>query len=345
MKKTVKDTLLSVIVLTAIALVCVILLSVANEFLKYEATLDAKMAKNLYAVCPTGEADDSKAIEYFEIVKMDEDIEKVNKTHGSPTNKIVAVYRATKGVNEGKYIVQSQAEGYGGTIMTLTSYDESGKVIKTSCIAHDAESHYDKLTGHTDFLTLVGKDGSVTADDVAAITGATSTRNGIAKAITLSNKMAKELAIKRFSKVIELTDFEEVTTTVAAKVEEVNAIYYDEEAQTKVLSVFKAKGGTYDGCYIVIAQSKNGQWYPPLQMMTAYTSDGKILKTECIYQKEGYWDKVNVAWFDNVSGKNGEIKDGDFATSTGATNTLVTIAQAINASNKLVELLLSGGAL
>ena len=40
MKKTAKDTLTSVVVLFAIAFVCVALLAVANEYLKYEAVLD-----------------------------------------------------------------------------------------------------------------------------------------------------------------------------------------------------------------------------------------------------------------------------------------------------------------
>ena len=48
MKKSVKETLKSVIVLFTIALVCVGLLAVANNFLKYEAKLDKAMAKTLY---------------------------------------------------------------------------------------------------------------------------------------------------------------------------------------------------------------------------------------------------------------------------------------------------------
>ncbi len=340
MRKATKDTLLSVIVLAAITLVCVAALALANEFMKYEAKLDADMAKNLYAVCPTGEATDVDAISYFEIVEMDDEIEDFNKKHGTATTKIVAVYRAIKGNNEGRYIIQAQSEGYGGTVMMLTSYDVEGRIMKSSCIAHDAESHWNKLDGYTGFDILTGKSGSVEANDIAAITGATRTRTGLAQAVSISNAMAKNLTNERFHVVLVADDYENVTDTVSSQIEEVNASTPDEN--TKVLSVYKAKGGDYDGCYIVISQSKNGQWYPPLQMMTAYAADGKIIKTECIYQQEGYWDKVDESSFANASGKSGELTGNEFV-STGATNTLVTVAKAINASTSLVEKLLTGG--
>ena len=339
MKKAVKDTLLSVIVLTAIALVCVILLSVANEFLKYEAKLDADMAKKLYSVCPTGEETDQKALEYFEIVEMDDKIALVNEKHGNAKTQIVAVYRATKGINKGKYIIQAQSEGYGGTVMMLTSYDEEGAIIKSTCIAHDAESHWGKLEGHTDFDTLVGKSGEVGPNDIVAITGATKTRTGLAQAVTISNKMAQSIANERFKSVMVADEYENVTATLGAQIVSVNALAPDEN--TKVLKVFKAKGGENDGCYIVISQSKNGQWYPPLRMMTAYTADGKIYKTECIYQAEGYWDKMDESSFSNATGKSGALSGDEFV-GTGATNTRVTIAKAINIATTLVETLIGG---
>ena len=194
MKKTVKDTIMSVVVLFAIAFVCVALLSIANEYLKYEAKLDEKMAKSLYAVCPTGEESDDDALEYFEILKIDEQIESVNKAHGSPTTKVIAVYRAVKGVNEGSYIVQASSQGNDGEVIMLTSYDKDGKIIKTTCYSQ-TESYWSlKIEGKYDgFEMLEGKEGEIKSDDIGVATGATNSLSAVARAVTLSNEMAKTL--------------------------------------------------------------------------------------------------------------------------------------------------------
>ncbi len=194
MKKTAKDTLTSVVVLFAIAFVCVALLAVANEYLKYEAVLDEKMAGHLYSVCPTGQPDDSNAIDYFEILKADEAIEKVNSEYGSPTTKVIAAYRAVKGDNEGCYIVQAQSQGNDGDVIMLTSYDKSGKIMKTKCYSQ-TESYWSlKIEGKYDgFETLIGKDGELSASDIAVSTGATNTLSAVARAVTVSNYMAAEL--------------------------------------------------------------------------------------------------------------------------------------------------------
>ena len=194
MKKTAKDTLMSVVVLFAIAFVCVGLLAVANEYLKYEAKLDEAMAKQLYVVCPTGQPDDSDAINYFEILSADDTIEKVNSEFGTPTTYVLAAFRATKGDNAGCYIVQARAECSYGEVVMLTSYDKSGKIMKTICYSQNQSFWDSKIAGKYDgFENLVGKDGDITGSDIATGTGATFSIQTVADSVTISNKMAAEL--------------------------------------------------------------------------------------------------------------------------------------------------------
>ena len=204
MKKTTADALKSVLVMFVIGFVCVALLAVANESLKYEAVLDDKMAQVLYGVCPTGVDTDENALEYFETVSADDLIKKVNKDHKKDTvftaagkvkmGQVIAVYRAVKGENAGAYIVQAQADCSYGTVIMLTSYDVSGKIIKTKCYSQ-TQSYWDaKIAGkHDGFESLGGKDGVINGDDVAVSTGATYSVGTVAAAVTISNFMAAEL--------------------------------------------------------------------------------------------------------------------------------------------------------
>lgn len=204
MKKTTADALKSVLVMFVIGFICVALLAVANEYLKYEAVLDDKMAKELYVVCPTGEQTDANALEYFETVSADDLIKKVNKDHKKDTvstaagkvkmGQVIAVYRAVKGENAGAYIVQAQADCSYGTVIMLTSYDGNGKIIKTKCYSQ-TQSYWDaKIAGkHDGFENLSGKDGVINGDDVAVSTGATYSVGTVAAAVTISNFMAAEL--------------------------------------------------------------------------------------------------------------------------------------------------------
>ena len=190
MKKTTADTIKSVIVLTVIAFVCVGLLAVCNEFMKYTPTLDGEMAKQLYKVCPTGESTDENALDYFEILDIEDKINQVNKDNKSTGGKVLAVYRAKKGTNAGRYVIQAQASGRDGDIIMITSYDANGKIMKTLCYAQN-ESYWNRLD-ESKLNDITGLDGSVTQNELQAITGATIklTLNGIAKALTVSNAMA-----------------------------------------------------------------------------------------------------------------------------------------------------------
>lgn len=340
MKKSVKDTLKSVIVLLSIAFVCVAVLSVANEFLKYEAKLDSAMAKQLYKVCPTGEETDKNALEYFEMVSADKEIDKVNGKTSSGA-KVVAVYRATKGTNAGCYIIQAQAQGRDSAVVMLTSYTLDGKVMKSTCYSQ-AESYWDaKIAGrYDDFATLTGQSGKISGSDIAVDTGATMSINAVAKAVTVSNEMVEYLSFEPFRNVLSANAYDEVTQSLTDKISATNATAPDEN--TKVLQVYQAVGGEYDGCYIVISQSKTNKWYAPLQMMTGYDKNGKIVKTQCIFSEDSYYDSVDKSSFDNAIGKSGQLPNDTFV-ATGATQSRDSHIRAVNIANKLIENLLAGG--
>ena len=187
MKKTTADTIKSVIVLTVIAFVCVGLLAVCNEFMKYTPTLDSEMAKQLYRVCPTGESTDENALEYFEILNIESQIKQVNKDNKATGGKVLAVYRAKKGANEGRYIIQAQASGRDGDVIMLTSYDATNKIMKTLCYSQ-SESFWFKID-ESWFDNLIGESGAVSGDDIQASSGATLSINAVAKAVTISTVM------------------------------------------------------------------------------------------------------------------------------------------------------------
>lgn len=353
MQRTVKETLKSVIVLFTITLVCVGLLSVANAYLKYEATLDADMAKHLYEVCPTGESSSEKAIEYFELTAADDKIAAVNAAHKKSNASVVAVYRSIKGANSGRYIVQAQAHGNDSDVVMLTSYDDNGRIMKTNCYSQ-TESYWSKVDASW-FDNVVGLSGELDSTDFATSTGATNSLTAVARAVTVSNYMAAELLKEvdaelaaSLNKVLPagegstLTEAYERVLWLCAEIDGVNASAPDDD--TGILGVYKATTGEYSGKYIVLAQSKNGQWYPPLQMLTAYDENGKIIKTVCHYCEDSYYSLVSEGWYDNVSGKSGTIVSSDFATDTGATNTLSTMAKAVTLSNELAARLTGGNA-
>ena len=190
MKKTTIDTIKSVLVLTIISFVCVGLLAVCNEFMKYTPTLDGEMATWLYKVCPTGEATDENALDYFEILNIDGQIKAVNSANKS-TGKVLAVFKAKSGPNAGRYIIQAQAKGNDGDVIMLTAFDDQNKIMKTICYSQ-TESYWSKVD-QSWFDNLIGLGGSVTSGDIQASSGATKTLTAVAKAVTVSCAMVNEI--------------------------------------------------------------------------------------------------------------------------------------------------------
>lgn len=195
MKAGTKATLISVTVLTGITLVCVALLAISNVLLKYEPKLDSAMAARLYELCPTGEADATNALEFFELISGNECVDKVNGEFRRKNAAIVALYRAVKGANEGRYIVQAKSKGRDGDVVMLTSYNADGSIMHTVCYSQSESywaAHIAK-EGVDGFETLPGMSGQIEADDIAVSTGATRSLEAVARAVTISNRLAEEL--------------------------------------------------------------------------------------------------------------------------------------------------------
>ena len=84
--KTAKDTIMAVVVLLVITLVCIVLLSVANEYLKYVPKLDEKTSTKINVLIPSGVDDDTAFSDgYFklysdvELLEKGFDLNKFNK--------------------------------------------------------------------------------------------------------------------------------------------------------------------------------------------------------------------------------------------------------------------------
>ncbi len=192
MTKATKDTVFSVVVLFAITAVCVALLALANEFLSYKPTLDNAMASHLYSICQTGESEQT-AIDSFEILEVDKEINEINKTHGRTYKaKVIAVYRATAGEKAGYYIVQASSKGRDGDVIMLTAFDKDNKIVGIKCYSQ-MESYWAKID-ETKFNNLVGKEGEVKSDDIDVSTGATKSLTAVSNAVSLSYQTAKTLS-------------------------------------------------------------------------------------------------------------------------------------------------------
>lgn len=207
MSKNVKNILVASGVLLVISLICIALLALANEFMKYTPTLNEDMAIKLNEVCDTGA--DGSYIDYFEIVDMDEiglnlDIfnsENIKqgeerstlfyrKEAAVSTTFVLAVFKQTEGINKGCYIIQAQAKGRDGNVVMLTAYDKDGKILKTRAYSQ-VESFWAKVKD--EYLDAYnGKSGEIDKD-INVGTGATISLGAVNEAVNISNKLITEL--------------------------------------------------------------------------------------------------------------------------------------------------------
>lgn len=203
--KTAKDTIIAVIVLLVITLVCIVLLSVANEYLKYVPKLDEKTATKINTLTPSG-VDDETAFNdgYFklyseaELLEKGFDLNKFNKEKATASNKVLAIYRAEKGDNEGAFIVESTAKGYYDMTL-LTAFEKTGEII--GVVAKQCTE--DEFTGQVfnqdrfeKFLSQVVGQKSVPSDsEVIATTGATTKRSvkGLVNAVSVATRVMEQL--------------------------------------------------------------------------------------------------------------------------------------------------------
>ncbi len=202
MKKTTKDMIKAVVVLFAITLVCVGLLAVANEFLKYEPTLDAETAAKLNAVMPSG-VDDEAAYNdgYFKLFtddELDKVWSRVNFNKGRQST-VSAVYVALKGDGAGRIIIESVAKGYSNDITMLTAFNFDGSVSGVIAKSQTEDAFAGQIFNDKLFESfrdyVIGKNSSITAGGIEAATGATTKKsiNGLVNAVNTAIEAAEEL--------------------------------------------------------------------------------------------------------------------------------------------------------
>lgn len=205
MKNSTKNTLKSVAALSAIAVICVALLAIANACIpKYRPKLDlatVELIKEVYSYdVGAQEALDGK---YFSMGVIAEkvlaDFNKENRAEAN--NAVLAVYKALKGDNVGALIVEAQAQGYSGNepIKLLTAIGKDGKILAVTLKSQNENSPgskpiYEKAYFDKFASWAVGK-ASVSAADITASTGATSSYSigGVANATKISLKIANEI--------------------------------------------------------------------------------------------------------------------------------------------------------
>lgn len=182
MKKTTRDTLMSVVVLTAIALVCVSLLTLANVYLRYEAVLDAATAAKINKMIPSG-ADDAAAFNdgYFKLYTDDElakigfSVKDFNKGRTANVGLVNAVYGAVKGDSAGAIVFEIAAKGYYDMTVLVAFKDKKiagavGKSINEDSFAGQIFSD-EKFAALLD--EVAGRSEVPSDDEIIAVTGAT----------------------------------------------------------------------------------------------------------------------------------------------------------------------------
>ena len=183
MTKTMKNTLVSVLVMAIISVVAVGCLAVANAFFpEYEARLDKKTAALINQICPTGVSDAAAFSDgYYEMATVDKaQLKSLNESLGADkNNKVLAIYDVKKGDFTGYRVVESQAQGYGSNpvIITLTSFDKDNKIGKVIVKQQKENPTGSKniFTGEyfDKFLEYLAGQKNVSVGDVTATTGAT----------------------------------------------------------------------------------------------------------------------------------------------------------------------------
>ncbi len=198
MKPIVKNTLVSTGVLILIAVVAVLLLSLANAFFpKYVPKLDWDTVKILNDLAPTGETDIQKMLdeEYFKMATPNEEtLSKFNKAD----NEVIAVYKGLKGDSAGTVFVETStiASSYSKGLRTvlITAVSPEQTFIKLYIRTEgdqaraDAAQINEELKGKTVVSAGDFGDGILYNGSSASYTPV-----GFAKAINLAFDMAREI--------------------------------------------------------------------------------------------------------------------------------------------------------
>lgn len=205
-KKTTRDTVLSVAVLAIIALVCVALLSVANEYLKYEAKLDLQTAGMINDMVGIGVSDEEAFSEGYlklysadELAALDFDLAAFNKGRNNNNGVINAVYGVVKGGKAYDYaVVEVGSHGY-YDMTILVAFDKEKRIagVKAKAVNEDKfDGQIFDGNRFDDFVDLVKDKTEVPAESEILInTGATTkfSVKGLYTALNAATECAKHL--------------------------------------------------------------------------------------------------------------------------------------------------------
>ena len=202
MKTSVKAIIKSIAVLSIIAIVCVGVLSLANEFLKKDVVLDLATTEKINELCPSG-VDYQTAYDedYFVMLTETELSESANgfslkNYKNNASNKVVAVYYARKGSSAGTYVIESVAKGY-RDLSVLTAFTvEDGDYFISGVLAKSTteDDNFKQIFNDEYFSIFVemvkGGKTIYTDNEILAQTGATTKNSvrGLNTAVTLSIK-------------------------------------------------------------------------------------------------------------------------------------------------------------
>ena len=133
MTQSTKNLVKSITVLSLIALVCVVILSLANVFLKTEITLNKEtvqfLNENFAQSNQTATGTDSETAfneNYFVMLTDSELSAATGKNYKSfksnSSNYVGAIYYAQKGESEGTYYIESTSVGYQNPLTVIVSF-------------------------------------------------------------------------------------------------------------------------------------------------------------------------------------------------------------------------------
>ena len=194
-----RNTFKCVLVLGVIAVVCVLLLAVANKFLQVEIKLDRATSDMINSIAPTGASDaeayDKGYIKMVDLSKGGYAISNIDDFNKKGSNrKVRALY--TSAATDGKitYVVESEDKGNDAAIVMLVAYGDDGKISAVK-VKSQMESYWDKLDEKKISKAFIGLSGTIRDAQIATDTGATHSVHGIVGAVNIANSFIEQLGV------------------------------------------------------------------------------------------------------------------------------------------------------
>ena len=201
-QNTMRNTLKCVLVLGAIAVVCVALLAIANRFLQPEVKLDRATSDMINEIAPTGADNDAAYASYIKMVDVSKggyaitDLDGFNKKYGSANQKVRALYTSThKDTGAVTLVVEAEGKGYVDAVVMLVAYDRENKVSGLTTKSQN-ESYWNHIKDEAAlYAAFIGSSGQVNGSTIAAATGVTvrGTLGGMASAVSIANDFVVRL--------------------------------------------------------------------------------------------------------------------------------------------------------